>query len=57
MGGRRLLRALVAAALCVTVAGCSDDSDDPGSKESQSRSQSGSGSASPTDSLLLPEGT
>jgi hypothetical protein len=55
-GGGRFSRALVAGVLCVAaVAGCSDDGDDPGSGESQS--QSDSGSASPTDSLLLPEGT
>jgi len=53
MGGR-LTRALVALALCVAVVGCSDDSQDPGSDESQS--QSSGGSASPTDSLLVPDG-
>lgn len=56
MGGR-VSRALVALLLGVSVAGCSDDDSDPGAGESQSESQSTSGSASPTDSLLLPEGT
>ncbi|MBJ7357150.1 hypothetical protein [Nocardioides sp.] len=58
----RLSRALVCGVLGLALVGCSDDSDDPGDPEnstsgaSSSASGSDSGSASPSDSLLVPDG-